>query len=160
MIQRRVDGSTNFFRNWQTYKKGFGQIQHEHWLGNDNLHLLTAQAVLIGSEVRFELQRKDFKYRHYAKYSSFHVDGESNAYQLHIIGYSGNLGDAMAYHNGMKWTTSDQENDTYSSANCAYDRKGPWWYKACADTNLNSFYDNYKQYSPYNGFSWTDNYRP
>ncbi|XP_066924032.1 fibrinogen C domain-containing protein 1-like [Clytia hemisphaerica] len=107
LLQRRVDGSTNFFRNWETYKEGFGQLQHEHWLGNDNLHLLTAQSVLTGSEVRFDLQVKDSTSWKYAKYSSFHIDGESNAYQLHINGHTGNAEDAMVNHNGMKWSTPD-----------------------------------------------------
>ena len=155
MIQRRVDGTTNFFRNWKTYKKGFGQLQHEHWLGNDNLHLLTAQAVLTGSEVRFDLQVKDSTSWNYAKYSTFHIDGESNAYQLHIFGYSGNAGNAMAFHNGMKWTTPDRDNDIWSGTNCAYNDQGVWWYKGCAYSNLNARWDDYKhEISVSTTFQW------
>ena len=155
MIQRRVDGSTNFFRNWKTYKQGFGQLQHEHWFGNDNLHLLTAQAVLTGSEVRFDLQVKDSTSSSYVKYSSFHIDGESNAYQLHITGYSGNAEDAMRNHNGMKWSTPDRDNDVWSG-NCAYDRNGAWWYRACSHSNLNSnSWDDLKRESKiYKTFCW------
>eukprot|EP00111_Clytia_hemisphaerica_P005957 TCONS_00017249-protein len=151
VVQRRVDDSTNFYRNWKPYKEGFGQIHHEHWLGNDNLNLLTAQAVLTGSEIRFELGIKGKNYRRYAKYSNFHVDAESNAYQLHISGYSaGNLGDRMSYHNGMKWTTQDRDNDKWAYNCAAYTNGyiGAWWYNNCVTASgcsLNSPYDRYSR---------------
>ena len=33
MIQRRMDGSVNFYRGWTEYKKGFGDINTEFWIG-------------------------------------------------------------------------------------------------------------------------------
>ena len=33
MIQRRMDGSVNFYRGWNEYKTGFGDIQTEFWIG-------------------------------------------------------------------------------------------------------------------------------
>lgn len=32
-IQRKIDGSVDFNRSWQTYKEGFGQTDGEYWLG-------------------------------------------------------------------------------------------------------------------------------
>jgi len=33
VIQRRQDGTANFYRNWLEYKKGFGNVTGEFWLG-------------------------------------------------------------------------------------------------------------------------------
>jgi len=38
-------------------------------------------------------------------------------------GYNG-----MYYHNGMKFTTHDQDNDRFYNMNCADARRGGWWY--------------------------------
>ena len=35
VIQRRFDGTVNFYRGWTDYKKGFSISNGEYWLGND-----------------------------------------------------------------------------------------------------------------------------
>lgn len=33
VIQRRMDGTVNFYRPWDQYKMGFGDAAGEYWLG-------------------------------------------------------------------------------------------------------------------------------
>ena len=42
VIQKRFDGSINFFRTWAEYRKGFGDLNGEHWLGKYINLLITA----------------------------------------------------------------------------------------------------------------------
>jgi len=43
VIQRRLDGSVDFYRNWSDYRLGFGHLDGEFWLGNERIHQLTNQ---------------------------------------------------------------------------------------------------------------------
>ena len=43
IIQRRINGTVNFYRGWNAYRDGFGDLQSEFWLGNERIHQLTQQ---------------------------------------------------------------------------------------------------------------------
>ena len=49
-------------------------------------------------------------------------------------------GDSLAPHNGMEFTTYDQDNDLDPSLNCAVDFKGGWWYNGCHPSNPTGLY--------------------
>ncbi|XP_060555533.1 ficolin-1-like [Ruditapes philippinarum] len=136
VFQRREDGSVNFERTWDNYKAGFGDLLHEFWLGNDNLHVLTEHG---NHEIRIDME--DFEgNKAYAKYSHFKVHGEVDKYRLEVSGYSGNAGDSLSSHNKMAFSTVDRDNDPYTG-NCAKDYRGAWWYfSGCHNSNLNGFY--------------------
>ncbi|XP_006005130.1 angiopoietin-related protein 1a [Latimeria chalumnae] len=132
VIQRRVDGSVNFFRNWENYKKGFGNIDSEYWLGLENMYLLANQG-----NYRLLIELKDWTDKKvYAEYGSFRLEPESDYYRLRLGVYQGNAGDSMIWHNGKQFTTLDRDKDAFSG-NCAHFHKGGWWYNACAHSNLN-----------------------
>ena len=138
VFQRRQDGSVDFYQNWAPYKKGFGDITGEFWIGNDHLNLLTRNN---DQELRVDLS--DFGGKSaYAKYSEFTVASESEKYKLSISGYSGTAGDSLEYHNGMAFSTKDRDNDGKSNGSCAQEWKGSWWYDHCDLSNLNGIYYN------------------
>ena len=92
VFQKRLDGSVNFYRGWESYKNGFGNLCGEFWLGNDNIHRLTDSDDVI---LRVDLE--DFEGNiTYAEYTTFKVADEADKYRLLIGGYKGTAGDSMA----------------------------------------------------------------
>ena len=98
VFQRRLDGSFDFYRGWESYKEGFGDLNGEFWLGNDNLHRLTAIANVT---MRADLEDFDGNIR-YAEYTTFKVADESDNYRLLIGGYRGTAGDSMAASHSLR----------------------------------------------------------
>lgn len=129
VILRRMNGHTNFIRDWISYKEGFGYPQREFYLGNENIYLLTYQAEYLGgSELRFDMEYWSNE-KIYAQYEKFAIENEDQKYKVFVDDYSGNAGDSFGYHNNQMFTTFDSDNDQDSS-NCAKGRGG-WWYKQC-----------------------------
>ena len=50
------------------------------------------------------------------------------------------IGDSLVYHNGMKFSTRDQDNDNDYVRFCSQVAHGAWWYNACHYSNLNGKY--------------------
>ena len=94
VFQRRLDGSVDFYLDWESYKNGFGDLNGEFWLGNDNLHRLTATDDVI---LRVDLEDFDGN-KTYAEYTTFKVADEADKYRLLIGGYNGTAGDSMGKH--------------------------------------------------------------
>ena len=85
VIQKRLDGSVDFYLGWADYKGGFGNLNGEFWLGLDNMHRLTKEGRNI---IRVELQDTEGKTA-YAEYDMFVVASESAKYELSLGNYSG-----------------------------------------------------------------------
>ena len=101
VFQRRIDASVDFFRNWTSYKNGFGDTSGNFWIGLDTLHRLAAPG-------RGAILRVDMKHRnsptsqYYAKYSSFEVGDEASGYKLLSRGYSGKLSKSLRVNLNIK----------------------------------------------------------
>ena len=135
VIQRRMDGSVDFYRNWTDYVEGFGNLQGEFWLGLHKINRLAA------STNNLRVNMEDFHgTKKWAFYAEFRVGNEITKYRLHVKGYRGSAGDSLRLHNGMKFTTKDRDNDVYRLYNCAVANKGAWWYSFCHTSNLNGLY--------------------
>ena len=136
VFQRRRDGSVDFYRGWNNYKSGFGQLTAEFWLGNDKIHRLTASRP---SSLRVELEDWNGA-KAYAKYGQISIGDEQAQYRLEVSSYSGTAGDSLAGHNNMAFSTKDRDNDSWGSGHCAVSYTGAWWYNACHNSNLNGKY--------------------
>ena len=148
VFQRRMDGSVNFYHSWINYQQGFGNLRGEFWLGLDKIHRLASTPV----ELRVDLQ--DFEGNSaYAQYTSFSVGDSASKYILSVSGYNGTAGDDLAYQNGQKFSTRDEDNDA-SGDSCAQLYKGGWWYNACHHSNLNGLYHGGSHSSHADGVNW------
>ncbi|XP_060576428.1 microfibril-associated glycoprotein 4-like [Ruditapes philippinarum] len=139
VIQRRQDGSEDFYRNWEEYKRGFGNRSGEYWLGLENIYYLTSDSSSL--HVYLEAFKSDNvgPVSAFAEYSTFRINDENDKYRLRVEGFNGSCGDSMSYHNDCKFTTIDSDNDIYNT-NCAVVYGGAWWHKSCHHSNLNGLY--------------------
>ncbi|KAK3105130.1 hypothetical protein FSP39_017826 [Pinctada imbricata] len=169
VFQRRKDGSVDFYRPWKEYKEGFGSTRGEYWLGNSAIHELTQKG---SCELRIDMTNWQGT-TGYAKYGSFKLENEANGFQLRIGKYTGNAvsgsqisrilvskeilflfhtgKDSLAYHNNMKFSTKDVDNDNYAKGNCAVICTGAWWDNSCNHSGLNG---NYKVTNSDLGVEW------
>ena len=150
VFQRRQDGSVDFDRNWIDYENGFGNLTGEFWLGLDKINRLTQKGF---NSLQVELGDFDGNTR-YAQYTTFSVGDSTTEYTLTVGGYSGTAGDSLNWPNGMKFTTRDNDNDDWSSGNCAFKWHGGWWYNNCFDSHLNGLYHHKPVLSSNNGIIW------
>ncbi|XP_060904762.1 fibrinogen-like protein 1 [Labrus mixtus] len=156
VIQRRINGAERFNRSWAEYKEGFGDMDAElgeFWLGNDNLHFITTQG-----NYTLKINMEDFDgNQRYAEYKDFKVANEKDHYRLYFGTYVGTAGDALsgsfqvgvsewASHQGIKFSTFDQDNDNYKG-NCAQEDRGGWWFNKCHSAHLNGNYYQNGHYS-------------
>lgn len=128
VIQKRINGTVDFYRNWSEYKNGFGDINGEFFIGMDKLNALTTTL----KPVELLIQLQDFNdTMKYAKYDEFELGNETENYKLIKLGkYSGNAGDCLSGHQGISFSTKDRDNDVTKSE-CAKYFQGAWWYDSC-----------------------------
>ncbi|XP_068612221.1 fibrinogen beta chain [Brachionichthys hirsutus] len=165
LIQNRLDGSVDFGRRWDEYRRGFGNIAFdtgkghcetpgESWLGNDRISQLTKMGP---TEVLIEMEDWTGA-KVSAHYSQFTVQSDASNYVMAVGGYSGTAGNGflegsselfgenrtMTIHNGMMFSTYDRDNDNWNPGDptkqCAREDGGGWWYNRCHSANPNGRY--------------------
>ncbi|KAF0301198.1 Ficolin-1 [Amphibalanus amphitrite] len=80
VFQRRQDDTeqVDFYRDWQDYRDGFGNVSGQFWLGNELIHHLTARGP---HQLRIDME--DFEGdRRFAQYASFSLADEADNYRL------------------------------------------------------------------------------
>ncbi|NXS07063.1 FIBB protein, partial [Neodrepanis coruscans] len=139
LIQNRQDGSVNFGRQWDQYKKGFGNVAKSggknycdtpgktHIMKHKELFLL--KLFYRPTEVLIEMEDWNGD-KVSAQYGGFTIQNEGNKYQLSVSNYKGNAGNALM--EGA--VTADPRKQ------CSKEDGGGWWYNRCHSANPNGRY--------------------
>lgn len=139
VIQRRVDDSTSFERNFKPYRNGFGDLNKNFWLGLNKIKRITDMGnfeLYIGLE---NFYTAPFVTTAWSRYGAFSLGSEASNYKLTISQHnvSSTAGDSLASHNNHEFSAKDADNDSHSTEHCAQTYLGGWWYDHCHDSNLN-----------------------
>jgi ficolin len=116
-------------------------------MGLEHLHQLTS---LETWKLAVKMKYKDGSFG-YSVWNNFKVDGESNKYMMHLGGViqqhnvRGDVWQTLLKNptnesdgswNGLKFTTTDSDNDNYDG-DCATEFGGGWWFNTCYAICLN-----------------------
>ncbi|KAK3596791.1 hypothetical protein CHS0354_036629 [Potamilus streckersoni] len=146
VFQRRLNGQVDFYRTWEDYKQGFGDLSGEFWLGNEKLHLLTKARKY---KLRIDMWDWDTRFplslgnHYFAESADVFIGDEESAYFLHVpagfYAYSGHSGSGLRVHSGPFMTFDKGPSGTRE--NCADLFHCGWWFSTCVrNANLNGRY--------------------
>ncbi|XP_017038436.1 microfibril-associated glycoprotein 4-like [Drosophila kikkawai] len=140
IILRRHDGRQDFYRGWEDYKRGFGDLTSEFFLGLDKIHAMTSDQI---QELIVLLEDHE-GVKAFEMYDEFRVGPETNNYTLESLGFAyGPAGDSLRYQLGMMFSTKDRNNDKRKDGQeCAKMSTAAWWYNECRESNLCGTYGN------------------
>lgn len=102
-IQRIQSVKVGFDQDWESYKFGFGHLDHEFWLGLDLISLLTTSDHME-AQIDLESYDNDLLSLHY---DSIKVYNETHNYRLHIGRCNDTRGAPFEYHNHSEFWTQD-----------------------------------------------------
>lgn len=135
VIMNRYNGELSFNRSWSEYKTGFGKLDSEFWIGNDNINALSVAGYSV---LRIEIQAKSSGKWYYSQYDGFGLSSESDGYAIQLGTYKGNVSDCFkngrdAFRNidGYKFSTPDVDNDSKRDISCAGAYAAGWWFNEC-----------------------------
>jgi len=98
VIQRRLNGSVNFYRNWSEYREGFGDLKSEFFIGLEKLYRITSnephELYILMTDKRSQVRN--------ARYDDFKIGNEQTGYQLISVGnYTGYSYNALRHSQNM-----------------------------------------------------------
>ncbi|KAH8370841.1 hypothetical protein KR093_005188, partial [Drosophila rubida] len=130
VIQQRIGGKEDFNRDWAAYRKGFGSLDGDFFLGLETIHLLTSSQP---HELYVHLVLSNGTIV-YARYDDFKISDEENGYKLSLGEKSGTAeNDALRDGVNLEFSTFDRDNDE-AVTNCAVEFSSGWWYSKCHHT--------------------------
>lgn len=129
VVQQRITGKEEFFRNWVSYRDGFGPFEGDFFLGLEKIYRLTKIQPHV-LYIHMELFNGSTQY---ARYEQFGISGENEKYKLSTLDtFSGSVRhDELSYHKNQMFSTFDSDNDIHKQKNCAKNWHGAWWYRDC-----------------------------
>ncbi|KAK2496628.1 hypothetical protein MC885_008231 [Smutsia gigantea] len=115
VFQRRSDGTVDFYRDWASYKRGFGSQLGEFWLGNDHIHTLTAQGNSLTSHNGHAFSTKDQDNDPSSEHCAERYQGAWWYSGCHVSNLNGRyLGGAHnSFANGVNWKSGKGYNYSY-----------------------------------------------
>ncbi|XP_064553169.1 ficolin-1-like [Drosophila montana] len=106
LIQRRYDGSEDFYRNWGDYRNGFGNLDKEFFLGLEYIYRLTNYQ---RCELYIYIETFDNEIT-WARYDNFVIGSEAENYKLSSVGNFTGIVDRLTSHLNIEFSTYDREN--------------------------------------------------
>ena len=143
VFQRRQDGSEDFFRSWNDYVAGFGDLNGEFWLGLEAIHRLApTQSDRSVTTLRVDLMDSQGNQGN-ATFETFGLLSSDDSYELVVARYSGgNAGDSLSQHTGSPFYTRDNGHAQFGS-NCADGLRGAWWFLGGSRINTCTYFNSH-----------------
>ena len=161
VMQKRFDGSVDFYRDWNTFKNGFGNVHGEYWLGNEFVHQYTNShyTEMLGEAIDFNGVRAAIVLK------GFILGDEAvSNYTLHFDdcivltnGTENQICINWVWSKSMKFSTFDQDNDLNVDINCVeHFNGGAWWGRNCFQVNFNGRYSSMEDVDFAKNIHWRD----
>ena len=151
VVARRDGGRRSFDKTWKQYKRGFGPLDKDFWIGLESLSYLASPS--LDTELRFDMREANGSVYH-AYYSHFSVGPESDNYRLTVRGFDLEKStvpyEGFSEHDGYPFSTKDNINLADLQSLCVRrvnSSNGGWWFVEhddfCARTSINYGYFGY-----------------
>ncbi|EDW80639.1 uncharacterized protein Dwil_GK11636 [Drosophila willistoni] len=137
VIQRRDKGKETFFRGWDDYKNGFGDLKTEFFYGLEKIHRMTNHELM---QLGFIFKRRSSS-EYWQIVKQFEISDENSNYKIVECNQEyGKFPHQFVHHLNYEFSTYDRKNDNHDKENCALTYRSGWWFHKCFRVNLNAIY--------------------